>query len=251
MQDSSRHCRHYRHYRFRDCQLLAIAVVTTVLLTGCATLSARHANHERVAYHVFNRTAAPQIMMPELVDAMTGVRLYANLQVSHPSRENGRSGSWVSSESGDATPDEAFGMATYDPFGERLPYRPFRLGEFAVAPASEALMLPRPAAGAFQSASAGHRLPTAVLLSWRAPALPGQQRFKGALQGPVRIALRAAMPAEVLERLAQSSEHRLEVAIGASSSRPVIVWRLTNMIDRGVEVLARGSVDAVRLTSGD
>lgn len=236
----------------KDASLFATAIIGTALLTGCATLGERQLAGEQVAYHVFNRTPALRIMMPELVDAKTGSLLYANLQASHPSQDSGRSGSWVWSESGNATHaahDRSFGIAVYDPFGQRLPHSPIPLSSFSGATASEALMLPRPAAGAFQSAPASHRLPSAVLLSWRAPVLPGQQRFKGSMRGPIRLALRAAMPADVLELLAQSSRHRLEVAIGASSSRPVIVWRLTNMIDDGVEVLARGSVDGVRLTS--
>jgi len=237
------------HDTSRHRPLIAAAILITALLAGCASFGERPSAGERVAYHVFNRTSALQIMMPELIDAKTGRVLYANLRVSHPSHEGGRSGSWVWSESGNAIFGDTSGGAIYDAFGQRLPSTAMSPSGFAEAPASEPLMLPRPAAGAFQSAPDSHRLPSTVLLSWRAPAMPGQQRFKGSMRGPIRLALRAAMPANVLDRLAQSSRHRLEVAIGASSTRPVIVWRLTNIIDDDVEVLARGSVDAVRLTS--
>jgi len=229
--------------------MIASAIFITALLAGCATFGARPSAGERVAYHVFNRTSSLQIMMPKLIDAKTGGLLYANLRVSHPSHDSGRSGSWVWSESGNAIPGDPSGSVAYDSFGQRVSSRAIPLSGFVEAPASEALMLPRPAAGAFQSAPDSHRLPSTVLLSWRAPAMPGQQRFKGSMRGPIRLALRAAMPADVLDRLAQSSQHKLEIAIGASPSRPVIVWRLMNTIDDGLEVLARGSVDAVRLMS--
>ncbi|MFK7966745.1 MAG: hypothetical protein AB8C46_22520 [Burkholderiaceae bacterium] len=231
--------------------LRALACTAIAGLAGCATIGWQLPAAEPAAFHVFNHTGSPLIVMPRLVDAQTGAQLYANLGASDLSNRAGRSGSWIWSESAGATRPTDDAQVGYGDFGQALAGRKLPSKTFAEAPASEPLMLPRPSAGAFQAMANLSRIPDSVVLSWREPALPGQQRFKGQLHGPYRLALRGAVPAGVMARLIRSQDHLLEVAIGASARRPIIVWRLKRQQDGQQVVVARGSVDAVRFASAE
>ena len=229
--------------------LKALACSVLAGLAGCATMGEQSPAVEPVAFHVFNHTGTPMIVMPKLLDAQSGERLYANLRASDLSEGAGRSGSWIWSESAGATLATDGPQVSYGDFGQTLAGRKLPSNTFATAPPSEPLMLPRPSAGAFQPMTNQPRIPDSVVLSWREPALPGQQRFKGQVHGPYRLALRGAVPSSVMTRLSRSPDHLLEVAIGASARRPIIVWRLKHQKDGQQVVVARGSADAVRLLS--
>lgn len=261
----------YLLVQFHRCLRLVSTVVASSAAIACAHFPDSDRANEQVAYHVFNDTAAQRIILPELFNGdfdssrsrglFSGPaddqvafdqnrKLYANLQSTWAGAQRNRSGSWVWGEQGVSASDEPVSYASYDSFGRRLPGALLPDSFFERVPSDEALLLPRPMAGAFQSAPLGHRIPREVLLQWREPAKAGQGLYKGRLVGPMRLVLRPTIPPAVLRKLASSWRNRLEIAIAAVTEAPRVLWRLTQVSDQGLQVLAQGAFTAIVLRSG-
>ena len=71
----------------------------------------------------------------------------------------------------------------------------------------------------------GHKVPEAVLVSWREMPAPGGQPYTGTLFGPYRIVVRSRIPAEVLDKIRKDTMH-IDIGFSAGMVPPIMQWRL-------------------------
>ena len=71
----------------------------------------------------------------------------------------------------------------------------------------------------------GHKVPEAVLVSWREMPAPGGQPYTGKLFGPYRITVRSRIPAEVLDKIRKDTMH-IDIGFSAGMVPPIMQWRL-------------------------
>lgn len=73
----------------------------------------------------------------------------------------------------------------------------------------------------------GHKVPEAVLISWREMPAPGGQPYTGTRVGPFKILVRSKIPPAVLE---QARKEKIHIDIGFTSGMlpPIMQWRLIN-----------------------
>ena len=90
----------------------------------------------------------------------------------------------------------------------------------------------------------GHKVPEAVLISWREMPAPGGQPYTGKLVGPFQMSLRNKIPPTVLEQ-ARRDNISLEFGFASGVVPPYMVWRLEDRnvpsdIGGNPKVLAQG-----------
>ena len=75
----------------------------------------------------------------------------------------------------------------------------------------------------------GHKVPEAILISWREMPAPGAPSYTGTLIGPFKISVRSKVPPEVL---AQAQKDRISLNFGFTSGLvpPYMVWQLEERI---------------------
>lgn len=84
----------------------------------------------------------------------------------------------------------------------------------------------RPSYGANRYMSdTGHKVPEAILISWREMPPPGGQPYTGKLVGPFKILVRSKIPPNVLEQ-ARRDKVSLNFGFSAGEVPPYMVWRL-------------------------
>ena len=71
----------------------------------------------------------------------------------------------------------------------------------------------------------GHKVPEAILISWREMPPPGGQPYTGKLVGPFKILVRSKIPPNVLEQ-ARRDNISLEFGFSAGEVPPYMQWRL-------------------------
>ncbi len=74
-------------------------------------------------------------------------------------------------------------------------------------------------------ADTGHKVPEAVLVSWRELPPPGGQPYTGKLFGPYRVVVRSRIPAAVLEQTQTRTVH-IDIGFTSGMVPPIMQWRL-------------------------
>ena len=76
-------------------------------------------------------------------------------------------------------------------------------------------------------ADTGHKVPEAVLVSWREMPALGAQPYTGQLFGPYRIVVRSRIPASVLQQIRQDKV-RIDIGFSVGMVPPIMQWRLVD-----------------------
>jgi hypothetical protein len=71
----------------------------------------------------------------------------------------------------------------------------------------------------------GHKVPEAVLISWREMPAPGGQPYTGTLVGPFKILVRSKIPPAVLDQARKETVH-IDIGFTSGMLPPIMQWRL-------------------------
>ena len=71
----------------------------------------------------------------------------------------------------------------------------------------------------------GHKVPEAVLVSWREMPAAGGQPYTGTLFGPYRIVVRSRIPSAILEQTQKRTVH-IDIGFTSGMVPPIMQWRL-------------------------
>ncbi len=217
-----------------------VLVICVGALSGCATgpgdNPASLVLGEHVAYRVVNLAGQPVLEMPTLVDKTGGQILFSTLRLrsQHPQK-----------------PQAARLHGEFEPSPAMVPVRVAGVGlvktalmlpdRFGQDPGDDNLALPAARVNVAAIMPNGHRVPEEVELTWRREPLPGQAVLGGNEQTPVRIPLRARIPAWVLEQVSDQWRYRLDLDVVVGAENVVhLRWRVLCFSDGSLHEIGRG-----------